>query len=225
MSLFFTFAYYAIVLIISDIIIIIDEVKDAGSWEAIVQLPDFSRLVFYVIILLIIICISALNFALNRIMRPIAMFILARHAGFKHAWIAFVPYGSYYLEFVLPIRDFNVLNWIKTDKRETIAWTYIANDLCKPIIARILGIVPFLGTALNIGYDLLIYMFKWRKIYDLLKTFGFKNSAMTWSILSVIFKPIYVVLLFIMCDKEPDYGYGRFECPPMIDYEGEEIYM
>lgn len=223
MSLIFTFAYYSILLLIADISTIIDEIQQAGSWDAIVQLPEFTRLVTYIVIALIIVCVCAFNFTLNHIMRPIAMFILARHAGFKHPWIAFVPYGSYYLEFVLPIRDFNVLNWIKTDKRETIAWTYIANDLCKPLIKQIIGFIPLLGTVLNIAYELLIYMFKWRKIYDLLKTFGFKSSAMTWSILGVIFKPVYIVLLFIMCDKEPDYGYGRFDCPPLIDYYGEEI--
>ena len=90
------------------------------------------------------------------------------------------------------------------------------------LVKSILGIVPLLGSVLKIGYELLIYMFKWRKIYDLLKTFRFK-SAMTWAILSVLFKPVYIVLLFIMCDREPDYGYGRFECPVMIGYDGEIV--
>ncbi len=223
MSTTIMLTYYAIVFLSADIANIIDEMERAGSWENIVHLPEFARLVVYIVIALIVICGIVFHLTLNHIMRPIAMFILARHAGFKHPWIAFVPYGACYLEFVLPIRDFNVLNWIKTDKRETIAWSYIANDVLQPVIKSIIGFIPLIGTVLKIGYKLLIYMFKWRKIYDLLKTFGFKNSAMTWSILGVLFKPVYIVLLFIMCDREPDYGYGRFECPIMIDYEGEEI--
>lgn len=215
--------FYGIMFLVEDFIFIIEKIMNAGSWDAIVQLPEFTRFVTYVVIILLIVCSFAFNFVLNRIMRPISLFIIARHAGYKRPWIAFIPYGSYYLEFVLPIRDFNVLNWIKTDKRETIAWSYIANDLLKSLVKSILGIVPFFGYVLKVGYELLIYMFKWRKIYDLLKTFGFKKSAMTWAILSVIFKPVYIVLLFIMCDREPDYGYGRFECPVMIGYDGEVV--
>ena len=214
---------YLLLLLVEDIVFILDDLSRVGSWEELIALPSFTKIVIYASILLVIIISTVFHFVMYRIMRPIALFIMARHAGFRHAWVAFVPYGTYYLEFVLPIREFNVLNWVKTDKRETIAWTYIANDLLNPIISSILGMIPFLSTILQWAYSLFFVLWKWRKIYDLLITFGFKKSAMTWSILATLYKPLYVVLLFIMCDKEPNYGWGRFNFPVMIDYDGNLV--
>ena len=214
---------YLLLLLVEDIVFILDDLSRVGSWEELIALPSFTKIVIYASILLVIIISTVFHFVMYRIMRPIALFIMARHAGFRHAWVAFVPYGTYYLEFVLPIREFNVLNWVKTDKRETIAWTYIANDLLNPIISSILGMIPFLSTILQWAYSLFFVLWKWRKIYDLLITFGFKKSAMTWSILATLYKPLYVVLLFIMCDKEPNYGWKRFDFPIMIDYDGNLV--
>lgn len=206
-----------------DIETIINDISQVTSWEELVALPSFGKIILYALILLIIFTSTAFNIIMYHIMRPIALFIMARHAGYPRAWLAFIPYGSYYLEFVLPIRDFNIFNWIKTEKRETIAWIYIANELLYPIIDSIFSILPLLGTVLSWAYLLFFKIWKWRKIYDLLHTFGFKKSAMVWSIFATLCKPLYVVLLFIMCDKEPNYGWGRFEFPIMISYDGEII--
>lgn len=214
---------YLLLLLFEDIIFILDDLSRVGSWEELVALPSFTRIVIYAAIILVCVISTLFHFVMYRIMRPIAVFIMARHAGFRHAWVAFVPYGTYYLEFVLPIREFNVLNWVKTDKRETIAWIYIGNDLLSPIISSILSMIPFLSTILDLAYSLFFVFWKWRKIYDLLITFGFKKSAMVWSILATLYKPLYVLLLFIMCDKEPNYGWGRFDFPIMIDYDGNLV--
>ena len=214
---------YLLLLLIEDIAYILDDLSRVGSWEELIALPSFTKIVIYTSILLVIIISTVFHFVMYRIMRPVAVFIMARHAGFRHAWVAFVPYGTYYLEFVLPIREFNVFNWVKTDKRETIAWAYIGNDFLKPIISSILSMIPLLSTILQWAYSLFFEFWKWRKIYDLLITFGFQKSAMAWSILATLYKPLYVVLLFIMCDKEPNYGWGRFDFPVMIDYDGNLV--
>lgn len=207
--------------LVKDILLIFDDISSVGSWEELVALPSFIKIIMYALILLGILASAIFNLIMYRIMRPIAMFILARHAGFRHAWVAFVPYGSYYLEFVLPIREFNIFNWVKTEKRETIAWIYIGNELAGSIVTSIMGMIPFFGTVLEWAYSLFFVVWKWRKIYDLLITFGFKKSAMAWSILATLYKPLYVVLLFFMCDREPNYGWGRFDFPILIDYDGE----
>ncbi len=214
---------YILIWIVEDIFYAFEELMYVSSWEELIALPSFGKIVLYCTIFLIFLISAIFNFVFYRIMRPIAIFIMARHAGYRHAWVAFVPYGTYYLEFVLPIRDFNIFNWIKTEKRESIAWIYIANDLLYPIIDSILGIIPLLGTVLSWCYQLFIQVWKWRRIYDLMKTFGFKKSAMTWSIFATLFKPLYVILLFVMCDKEPDYGWGRFDFPIMVSYDGEIV--
>jgi len=216
------FLSYLLIFILDDISNIIYDLTTVGSWEELVALPSFNKIVIYATILFLGFAGALLNLVMYRIMRPIALFIMARHAGYPYSWIAFVPYGSYFLEFALPIRQFNVFNWVKTDRRETIAWIYIANEFFGGIVSAILKCIPLLGRVADWVYSLFFIAWKWRKIYDLLKTFGFNKSAMTWSILATLWKPLYVVLLFFMCDKEPDYGWGRFECPIMIDYNEEE---
>lgn len=142
--------------IMEDIIYTFEELLYVSSWEELIALPTFGKMVLYSSIFLILILSAIFNFIFYRIMRPIAVFIMARHAGYRHARVAFVPYGTYYLEFVLPIRDFNVLNWVKTEKSESVAWIYIANDLLFPIIDSILGIIPLFGTVVSWAYQIFV---------------------------------------------------------------------
>lgn len=214
---------FLILLLLEDILFVISDLSTVNTWEELISLPSFTKIVIYGLIILIFTISLILNFVFYRIMRPIALFIIARHAGFRYPWIAFVPYGSYYLEFVLPIREYNVFNWIKTDRRETIAWVYIGNDVLGWIVSFVISMIPFLGKLGNLAYKLFFIVYKWRRIYDLLKTFRFNKSAMTLSIFSVMCKPLYVILLFTMCDKEPDYGWGRYDFPLLLDADGEVI--
>lgn len=214
---------FLFLLLLEDILFVISDLSTVNTWEELISLPSFTKIVIYGLIILIFTISLILNFVFYRIMRPIALFIIARHAGFRYPWIAFVPYGSYYLEFVLPIREYNVFNWIKTDRRETIAWVYIGNDVLGWIVSFVISMIPFLGKLGNLAYKLFFIVYKWRRIYDLLKTFRFNKSAMTLSIFSVMCKPLYVILLFTMCDKEPDYGWGRYDFPLLLDTDGEVI--
>lgn len=216
-----TILTYIIVFLIEDIIEVMDNLSSAGSLEAMVQHPDFDRFLIYLAIFLVWFSAATISFILYRIIRPLAVFIMGLHAGYPYAWVAFLPYGTHFVEFALPLKEFNILNWIKTDKRETIAWTYIALDFFKPIIVTIISFIPIIGRLGEIAFEGAMAMFKWRKYYDLLKTFGFKQSAMTLSILSVFCKPLYCVLLFIMCDRTPDYGWKGFENPILIDTYSE----
>ncbi len=214
---------FLFLLLLEDILFVISDLSTVNTWEELISLPSFTKIVIYGLIILIFTISLILNFVFYRIMRPIALFIIARHAGFRYPWIAFVPYGSYYLEFVLPIREYNVFNWIKTDRRETIAWVYIGNDVLGWIVSFVISMIPFLGKLGNLAYKLFFIVYKWRRIYDLLKTYRFNKSAMTLSIFSVMCKPLYVILLFTMCDKEPDYGWGRYDFPLLLDADGEVI--
>ena len=100
---------YFMIGIVEDIIYTFEELLYVSSWEELIALPSFGKMVLYSSIFIILILSAIFNIIFYRIMRPIAVFIMARHAGYRHAWVAFVPYGTYYLEFVLPIRDFYFL--------------------------------------------------------------------------------------------------------------------
>ena len=218
-----TLIFYALLYLLGDVLETIGEVAGSSSLEEMTGHPDFTKFIIYIAIFVICITSTILSFILNNIMRPIALFIIGIHAGYPRPWIVFLPYGCHFMEFALPMREYNILNWIKTDKRETIAWTYIALDFFKPIISFIMSMLPLIGNLSGIIISGAFALFKWRKYYDLLLTYGFKNSAMTLSVLSVFCKPLYCVLLFMICDKTPDFGWKGFENPIMISYDGEIV--
>lgn len=218
-----TLIYYALIYLIGDVLETIGDVAGSSSLDDMINHPDFIKFIIYLTVILISVSSALLSFILYRVMRPIALFIIGRNAGYPRPWIVLIPYGCHFMEFALPMREFNILNWIKTDKRETIAWTYIALDFFKPIISFILSMLPLIGNLSGIIITGTFALFKWRKYYDLLRTYGFKNSAMTLSVLSLFCKPLYCVLLFLMCDKTPDFGWKGFENPIMISYDGEIV--
>ncbi len=212
-----TLIYYALIYLIGDVLETIGDVAGSSSLEEMTNHPDFTKFIIYITIFVIFVASKILSGILYNIMRPIALFIIGTHAGYPRPWIVFLPYGSHFLEFSLPLKEFNVLNWIKTDKRDTIAWIYIALDVFKPMISLILSLLPLIGNLRSIIIGGSFALFKWRKYYDLLLTYGFKDSAMTLSVLSVFCKPLYCVLLFLICDKTPDFGWKGFENPILID--------
>lgn len=52
-------------------------------------------------------------------------FIMGRKAGFKHAWLAFIPFGQNYVAMTLPHREFNIFNKFKTTNRKKAFWAYV----------------------------------------------------------------------------------------------------
>ena len=57
---------------------------------------------------------------LEYLLPAIALFKMARKAGYKYPWLAFIPIAQTYLEFVLPRREFNLFS--KPEKE--ITWVY-----------------------------------------------------------------------------------------------------
>lgn len=214
---------YLLTSLISDIYNVFTGVLGAESLDAAVNHIYFPRFMIYLSIAFTFFAIFAFNIIFNNVMRPIAVFIMARHAGFRHAWVAFLPYGTHYVEFVLPMSEFNVLNLFKSSSRETMAWTYILCHFFSPVIQFVIGFIPIIGRFGGILVSMFFILFRWRKCYDLLNTFQIKWSPMALSVLATIFNPLYYILLFVMCDRAPNYGWGRFDFPILIDRYGEVI--
>ena len=86
------------------------------------------------------------------LLQSIPLFIMARKAGCKNAWMAFFPYTNDFLTFTLPAREFNIFNIIKTKRRDVMALIYlallIAGSLILSIITGIAAIIPVLNTIL-----------------------------------------------------------------------------
>ncbi len=55
----------------------------------------------------------------------VPLYIMGKKAGFRHAWLAFIPFGQNYVAMTLPHREFNIFNWIKTTNRKKAFWAYV----------------------------------------------------------------------------------------------------
>ena len=141
----------------------------------------------------------------------IALFVMARRAGYKNAWFAFIPFLQTYLEYMLPKREFKVL-FLKfpTEKRQVIALIAILASVFGTAVIGMLNVVPAVGQILDIALAVFLYACAWRKMYDMLCTFGNKEAALPVSVFSLILPIVYAIALVVCMKNPPDYGEGCY---------------
>ncbi|MBQ2183981.1 MAG: hypothetical protein II399_05030 [Lachnospiraceae bacterium] len=145
---------------------------------------------------------------LEYLLPAIALFKMAKRAGYKYPWLAFIPIAQTYLEFVLPRREFNLL--VKTKKRNYMAMVFLILTYFGTSIIIALNVVPALGQLLDLALPIVLMAMAWRKRYDMLVTFRDKELAIPISIISIIFPWVYSIVLIISMGREPEYGAGNY---------------
>ncbi len=149
------------------------------------------------------------------ILPAIALFKMARKAGYKYPWLAFIPIAQTYLEYVLPRKEFNLL--FKTKKRNVVAIADIILTYFGTTIIVILNIVPALGQLLDVLLPVVLILFAWRRRYDVICTFKDKELALPISILGTFIPLIYSIVLLVIMKRDPDYGAGNYYFVNMDD--------
>ena len=138
---------------------------------------------------------------------------MAKRQGMSNAWLAFIPYGNFYITLKLSPRQFNLFNWIKYDNRTKAFWLFlIATGIYIILILPMsfISMIPVLGwllfMAYIIAYLLISYGIMWRMNYDILITYGMPEHAMWVSIVNIFFPLLMTVFAYIIMNKEPDYN-------------------
>lgn len=155
------------------------------------------------------------------LLETIPLFIMARRAGCRNAWMAFFPYTNDFLSFTLPIRQFNIFNLIKTDRRDMMALIYlglmIIGNTALGIIITVFSYIPglnlFVPILTSLGAPLLwisIRLFRWRMMYDILMTFGQKSNALWVSIVAIFVPWLFNLFTIFSCKNPPEYGLGNY---------------
>ena len=142
------------------------------------------------------------------IIPAIALFKMARKAGFKYPWLAFIPIAQTYLEYILPRREFKL--GFKTKNRTAMAIVALILTYFGTTLIVILNIVPALGQLLDILLPIILILFGWRKRYDMICTFKDKELAVPISILAIFFPIVYSITLLILSKRDPEYGAGNY---------------
>ncbi len=196
--------------------------QDLDSLEGILgNILSLGTLAFTGASLMVTVIVAITSFLFSvayYLLQSIPLFIMARKAGFRHAWMAFFPYTNDFLTFMLPIREFNLFNWIKTNRRDIMALIYIgmvvAGTWVLGIVATITVGIPVIGPLIStFGGTILaaaIMLWKWRMYYDLLMTFGQKNNALWVSIVSLFVPWLFMLFTVFSCKNPPEYGAGNY---------------
>ena len=162
----------------------------------------------------------------------IPYFIMGRKAGYRHAWIAFLPLGKIYLALKLPHRDFKIL-WFRSKQRMYLFTTLIVVGIVCHVISfpfRMLLFFPSQSPIDDILPSLIlimaliglafyvVYAFITRRMnYDLLKTYKLEKHVVWAPIVNIFCPLVMVVFSFIIMNREPEYGFGEFYCDRMYE--------
>ena len=174
------------------------------------------------------------------VVRAIPYYMMAKKAGGKNPWVAFVPCGPDYVAMMLPHREFSIFNKFKTRNRKKAFWMYIVTiaisvvlnmiseglDMANQVLDTMyneqgasIGILIGLLVLLVLMLMLLAFtlantfascMIRWRTYYDILNTYGMSEHAMWASVLSVFIPIVMLVFSYIIMGNEPEYGYGNY---------------
>ena len=163
---------------------------------------------------------------------------MAKKAGYKKAWIAFLPYVKSYLTFTIPHREYN-LGIFKTKRRKRVFWISFVAELAVHLITGVSAAVLFIYAQSIIGSNttqpfaeiwsepvlVILYIISfllggivfilrsivyWRKNYDLLKTYGYGQFAVWGALLNVICPLVMVIMPILMAGRAPDYGLNNY---------------
>lgn len=165
-------------------------------------------------------------------------FKMAKNAGYRKAWIAFLPFGKNYLAFTLPRHEYNI-GLFKTKHRKRIFWISLIAELMAGFMIGFGWAVVY--TYVNLGSSdystlhelnlfespvfLIIFIvlllsgivffvlrsiIHWRKNYDLLKTYGYNQIAVWGALLNVVCPPVMVIMPILMAGRTPDYGLNKY---------------
>ncbi|MBP5493511.1 MAG: hypothetical protein J6X97_00325 [Lachnospiraceae bacterium] len=171
-----------------------------------------ASLFTYTITIVVAGIIGLTAFLAGYLLPAIALFTMAKNAGHKYPWLAFIPIAQTYLEFTLPKRNFKIFNIVDTDKRATVAIiSVIAIYFGSGIIAG-LNLVPILGQLLDVALAVFICAVSIRKMYDIHVTFGTESEkALVLSIIGFFVPLVYAIFLLTIMKNEPEYGFGNYE--------------
>ena len=183
-----------------------------GSLYAILALlPEIFGLAsgtFFFIVSVIGSIIGLIFTIVEFIIPAIALFRMAKKAGFKYPWLAFIPIAQTYLEYILPRREFKL--GFKTKNRTAMAIVALVLTYFGTTVIVILNVIPGLGQLLDVLLPVVLILFNWRRRYDMICTFKDKELAVPISILGIFVPMVYSITLLIISKRDPEYGAGNY---------------
>ena len=173
--------------------------------------------VMAVTVIVAVICL--VHWFLREYLLPaIALYRMAKKAGYRYAFFAFIPFMQTYLEYVLPKKEFRLF-FIRApfEMRYIVAIVTIILSTAGVAVDGLFDFIPVVGgvIAALAGSFLAVCLVgsKWRKMYDLIRTYDTKKAALFISIFGSFVPLVYTIALLVYMNREPDFGAGNYYEP------------
>ncbi|MBR4580878.1 MAG: hypothetical protein IKO32_06565 [Lachnospiraceae bacterium] len=176
----------------------------------------------------IFIALLVLLFLQEYLLPAIALYKMAKKAGYRYPWFAFIPIMQTFLEYVLPKKEFRVFFIRATfEYRYVVAIVAIGLSTFGVAVDQYLGYIPVVGAALSFALGLFIAVFligcRWRKMHDLIRTYENEKKALAISIISLFIPLVHTIALLALMNREPDFGAGNYYAPEKNECAYQEI--
>lgn len=164
-----------------------------------------SGLLVFLIVIVGIAFLVAITFY---VLRSIALYKMAKKLGHPSPWLAWIPYASTYLMFVLPEKPLKILALnTKLQARSTGFFIWLILTLGSGIIEGIIMMIPFVGTMIAGVLPLLeavaLIFLLYPMYYDLFSIFVEDTQAKVFAIIGMIVSPVLTIFLLVASGKEP----------------------
>lgn len=168
----------------------------------------------------------------NHLMLAVPLYKMAYKAGYDYPFLAFIPFANYYLIHILPAKEYSFLGMAKTFDRKKGFIFYICVTYVAPFVIGLVGfasVIPIIGYLLSFVTTLLSYplgivsmIARAIMMIDLLGMYMKKYNRGTAIALGIgsLFVPfMFPVSCMVLCNREPDYGFGNYYVPIIPEEE------
>ena len=199
---------------------LLDSFNNAFSYD---DLIVWAVLAFYGIFWMIVF----LGITVHHFLLAVPLYIMADKAGYAYPFLAFIPFANYYLMHILPIKEYNYISMYKTYERKNGFLLYMILKWIGPlaigIVGSIFSIIPLFAILvamvvqlINLALIVAGYIAKAIMMIDLLDLYMKKDEkglAIFLGIISLFVPIVFPVTCIVLCNKEPEFGYGNYYYP------------
>ena len=164
---------------------------------------------------------------IHHFLLAVPLYIMADKAGYAYPFLAFIPFANYYLMHILPMKEYNYIGMYKTYERKNGFLLYMIvkwiGPLAIAIVGTILSVIPFIAILIAmiiqlINLTLIVAGFIGKAIMmiDLLDLYMKKDEkglAIFLGIISLFVPIVFPIACIVLCNKEPEFGYGNYYYP------------
>lgn len=184
---------------------------------------ELSVIIFFcaIAITLFICAVIIFVLAVSLVLKGIPLYKMAKNAGMDCPWLAFVPVGNTWIMIRLPKKPFDLFNGKLMFTREAAFLLVILGSQLPAILSYIGNIVtaiPLVGflicffmMGLVMACGVFILIFRYYIIEDIFNTYMPNDPNKTvLTVLSLLIPVVFIVILFIHMNDEPDYSYTEY---------------